>query len=227
MEDIARKRRVVPAREDIVREGDPPGDVRLVMDGFAYRYKLVSGGRRAIMAILIPGDFCDLDVAILNRMDHSIAAFTPCSVVDISRASVEELTANHPNISHALRWVTLVDEATLREWLVNMGQRPADRQLAHFICEMRLRLEIVGLANESGMHFPLTQEDIADTLGISAVHVNRVLHQLREQNLLHMQGRSIAIPDLAELEKFAEFHAGYLHLKTGPAGGAVPSNGFH
>src|SRR5690606_6890860 len=106
------------------------------------------------------------------------------SLVEIPRDTVQELVSRHPNIGRALRWATLVDEATLREWLANMGQRPADRQLAHFLCEMRLRLQVVGMADEGGMHLPLTQEELGDVLGISAVHVNRVLQVLREQGLM-------------------------------------------
>ena len=213
LENVSARRRRVAAREDIVRSGDPPADVRLIMDGFAYRYKLLPGGRRSIMAILVPGDFCDLDVAILAQMDHSIATFTSCSLVEIPRATVRELTEQHPNIARALRWATLVDEATLREWLANMGQRPADRQMAHFLCELRLRLEVVGLADRSGMHFPMTQEELGDTLGISTVHANRVLQQLRDQDLLCFNQRAVSIPDIARLEEFAEFDPDYLHLK--------------
>jgi CRP-like cAMP-binding protein len=212
LEEACAKRWSVAARDDIIREGDAPADVNLIMEGFAFRYKLMPGGRRSIMAILIPGDFCDLDVAILKQMDHNIGTFTACSLVEIPRATVRELTDNHPNIARVLRWATLVDEATLREWLANMGQRAADRQLAHFLCELRLRLEMVGMADRHGMHLPLTQEELGDTLGISTVHVNRVLQQLKDQGLLRMHVRNVMIPDLARLESFAEFNPDYLHL---------------
>lgn len=221
LDEITARRRAIAAREDIICEGDPPADVHLIMDGFACRYKLLPGGRRSIMAILIPGDFCDLDVAILNQMDHTIGTLTPCSLVEIPRDTVRELTHQHPNIANALRWATLVDEATLREWLANMGQRAADRQMAHLFCELRLRLEVVGLADSANLHLPLTQEEMADVLGISTVHVNRVLQQLRETGLVQLRGRNVHIPDLARLEKFAEFNPDYLHLaghgKTPPA----------
>jgi CRP-like cAMP-binding protein len=152
-------------------------------------------------------------------MDHSIGAITACSVVDIPRATVDELVQRHPNIACAMRWATLVDEATLREWLANMGQRTADRQLAHLICELRLRLEVVGLADKGGMHIPMTQEEMGDTLGISTVHVNRVLQQLRMDGLMMIRGHAVQIPDLARLERFAEFNPDYLHLDIG----AVPA----
>lgn len=216
LEEISAKRRPLGPREDIIREGDPPSDVHLIMDGFACRYKLLPGGRRSIMAILVPGDFCDLDVAILDQMDHTIGTLTAVSLVEIPRQTVKELTDNHPNVARALRWATLVDEATLREWLASMGQRSADKQMAHFLCEMRLRLEVVDMADRHGMHLPLTQEEMADAMGISTVHVNRVLQQLREQGLLGMQGRNTTFPDLARLEEFAEFNPAYLHLSGEP-----------
>jgi CRP-like cAMP-binding protein len=217
LEEISAKRRPLGPREDIIREGDPPSDVHLIMDGFACRYKLLPGGRRSIMAILVPGDFCDLDVAILDQMDHTIGTLTAVSLVEIPRPTVKELTEQHPNIARALRWSTLVDEATLREWLASMGQRPADRQIGHFLCELRLRLEVVGMADQHGMYFPLTQEEIADAMGISTVHVNRVLQQVREQGLLGAQGRNTTFPDLARLEEFGEFNPAYLHLSADPA----------
>lgn len=212
LEAITARTRRVPAKEDIIREGDPPTDVRLVLDGFACRYKLLPGGKRSIMALLVPGDFCDLDVAILDRMDHAIGTLTPCSLVDIPRATVNELTERRPNLARALRWATLVDEAILREWLANMGQRASDRQLAHLICELRLRLHVVGMAPAASFRLPLTQEELADALGITTVHVNRVLQQLREAGLIRLNGRALSIPDVARLEEFAEFNPDYLHL---------------
>lgn len=204
--------RHIPAKEDIIRDGEPPADVHVVMEGFACRYKLLPGGRRAIMAFLVPGDFCDVDVAILDRMDHAIGTLTACSIVDIPRLAMEEITAHRPHIAQALRWSTLVDEATLREWLANMGQRASDRQMAHLFCELRTRLAVVGLADKHSFRLPLTQEELADTLGISTVHVNRVLQQLRDADLVRLHGRLMTIPDPAKLEQFAEFNPDYLHL---------------
>ena len=145
--------RSVPAHTDIIEEGDAPENVHLVLDGWAYRYKTLPDGKRQIMAFLIPGDFCDLHIAVLGRMDHGIATFVPTTVVDIPKPTVHELTFNHPRIAQALWWATLVDEAILREWLVSMGQRPADRQMAHLFCELFARLEVVGLTDKNS--FPL------------------------------------------------------------------------
>jgi CRP-like cAMP-binding protein len=209
---IISKPRVVPAREDIVCEGEKPQDVRLIVEGFACRYKLMPNGRRSIMAYLLPGDFCDLNVTMLNRMDHSVTSLTPCSVVDIPHALIHEIMETRPQIARALWWAVLADEAILREWLVNMGQRSAEKQLAHLFCELRLRLSIVGLGRENTFKLPLTQEELGHTLGISTVHVNRVLQHLRSVGLIRLLDKTVLIPDVAKLEEFAEFDPEYLNL---------------
>lgn len=204
--------RIVEARKDLIRQGDRPENVHLVLDGFACRYKMLANGRRHIVAVLIPGDFCDLHVAILGRMDHAIATLTPCTMVQIPRATILELTENHPRIARALWWATLVDEAVLREWLVNLGQRPADERLAHFFCEMLLRLQVVGLASENGCPMPIRQGDLADIFGLTDVHVNRMLQQLREAGLIVLRSRRLEIPDVERLRTFCGFNPDYLHL---------------
>ena len=124
LDDIVKSSRLVAARTDIIREGHASKDVRLVLEGFACRYKLLKNGKRQIVAYLIPGDFCDLNVFILKAMDHSIGTLSPCRVVDIPRHHVLGLM-DRPGIARALWYATLVDEATLREWLLNVGQRDA------------------------------------------------------------------------------------------------------
>jgi len=176
------------------------------------RYKLLPDGGRQIMAYLVPGDFCDLHVSILGEMDHGIGALSACEVAYISRRTVEDLTTNRPAITRALWWATLVDEGTLREWLVNMGRRPADQQMAHLFCELLVRLQSVGLATQTSYEFPLTQAELADTLGVSDVHVNRMLQQLRADGLITLQGKRLTIPDVERLHEFAGFDPNYLHL---------------
>ncbi|MCJ2099711.1 Crp/Fnr family transcriptional regulator [Methylobacterium sp. E-046] len=213
LQDLTRRTRRVARRTDISPEGERPENVHLVVEGFACRYKALTDGRRQIMAFLVPGDFCDLHVAILGEMDHSIGTSWGCTIVDIPRSAIEHLTAHHPRITRALWWATLVDEGTLRAWLVNMGQRDADRQIAHLVCELLVRLRIVGLVDEDSFEFPMTQDDLADTLGITSVHVNRVLQDLRGQGLLEWRSKRVRIPDVARLIAFAEFDPKYLHLR--------------
>lgn len=208
------KPRLVPAREDIVREDEKPKDVHLIVEGLASRYKLLPNGRRSIMAYLLPGDFCDLRVALLNRMDHGVVALTPCSVVDIPHAAVHEILDKRPRLARALWGAMLADESILREWLINMGQHSAEKQLAHLLCEFRMRLSVVGMARENTFKLPLTQEELGHTLGISTVHVNRVLQHLRGSGLVRILDKTVMIPDVAKLEAFAEFDPRYLDLET-------------
>ena len=205
----------IEAGQDLIRENDPPEHVRLILDGFVCRYKILEDGRRSIIAYLVPGDICDLHVAILRRMDHAMATLTPCTIVFMAPDVIVDLTTNYPRIAHALWWSTLVDAAILREWLVSLGQRPADQRLAHLFCELLLRLQTVRLADENSYPLPLTQEALADTLGISTVHVNRVLQQMREDGLVVFRDHRLVIPNVERLKEFAGFDSNYLHLDGG------------
>jgi CRP-like cAMP-binding protein len=219
LEKVITEPRIVDPRQDMIHEGDRPENVHLILEGFACRYKLLPGGERQIMAYFVPGDLCDLHVSILGEMDHSIATLSRCKVVYIPRRAIEEITENNGRINRALWWATLVDEATLREWLVNMGRRPADKQLAHLLCELLVRLQAVGLATENSYDFPVTQAELADTLGISTVHVNRMLQQLRKDGLLTLQGNRLTITDVDGLKGLADFNPNYLHLTRRRDGG--------
>ncbi|TXM98889.1 Crp/Fnr family transcriptional regulator [Methylobacterium sp. WL64] len=207
----AEPRQVVPGT-DLVREGDAPDGVFLVMKGMAFRHKLRATGTRQIMAYLVPGDLCDLDVALLSEMDHTITAVSACEVVRLTPEMVADLLANHPQIARGLRKAQLVDEATLREWLVNIGRRSAAERLAHLFCELLLRMRAVGLASGDSYELPVTQIDLADTTGQTPVHVNRTLQELREQGLIELRSRRLKILDLPRLRALAEFRPNYLHL---------------
>ena len=204
----------VDPRQDLIREGEQPNNVRLILDGLACRYKLLRDGRRQIFAYLVPGDFCDLHTFVLKSMDHSIATVSRCEVVEIPRQTVLDLTENHPRIAQALMWVTLVDEGTLREWIVNIGQRSARESLAHLLCELLVRLEAVGLVQGGDYDLPLTQAELGDTLGLSVVHVNRVLKHLRTKGLVTVSERSVRIPDVKKLKDYAGFNPNYLHQRS-------------
>ena len=204
--------RRVPPGTDLVREGDAPEGVFLVMDGMAFRSKLRANGSRQIMAFLLPGDLCDLDVALLDAMDHTITTFSACSVVRLAPETVAELLENHPQIARALRKAQLVEEATLREWLVNIGRRSAPERIAHLFCELLVRLQAVGLAEQDSYVLPVTQIDLADTTGLTPVHVNRTLRELRSKGLIELTRRRLRILDLPQLRAMAEFRPNYLHL---------------
>lgn len=200
------------AREDIIHEGEKPEYINLINEGWACRYKTLEDGRRQVIAFFLPGDLCDLNVFILKEMDHSIAAVTPVVISEISRAAFDEMMMGHPRITQALWWESLVAAAIQREWTVNLGQRDALERMAHLLCELFIRLEAAGCTSDSSCEFPLTQTELGDTLGMSTVHVNRTLQELRASNLIVLKDRTLTIPNLKALQSVALFNANYLHL---------------
>jgi CRP-like cAMP-binding protein len=214
LDDVIRDDREVGPRDDLIKEGDDPDDVLLILEGFACRYKLTRDGKRQIAAYLVPGDFCNLHVFILKAMDHNIGTLSACRIVAIPRARILELT-ERPAIARALWWATLVDEAILREWLVSLGRRDAAQRLAHILCELLHRLRAVGLAKGSSYELPLTQVDLADTLGLSTVHLNRSLQALRNEGLITLKDKHVVILHPTRLTELAGFNPNYLHLGGG------------
>ncbi|WP_264048871.1 Crp/Fnr family transcriptional regulator [Methylobacterium flocculans] len=212
LRDASAHLRVTNPRTNLISEGDVPDHVHLIQKGFACRYKALPNGGRSIVAFLIPGDFCDLNVSILGAMDHCIGTISSCDVVRIPRSVMNDLTGNYPVLNRALQWAGLVDEAILREWLVCMGRRSADEQVAHLFCEFLIRLQAVGLATENSYAFPLTQLDLGDATGLSNVHVNRVLQALRGLGLVVLKERYVTLPDVAAIKAYAGFDPNYLHL---------------
>src|SRR5450631_1074360 len=204
--------REVGAREDVISQGDRTGGVKLLLAGFACRYKTLEDGRRQIVAYFVPGDLCDLRVFILKRMDHSIGAIAPCRVATIAPDSVLKLMHGYPALTRALWWSTLVEEAIAREWIVNVGQRNALERTAHLFCELLYRFRAVGLNQGLSCTLPLTQVELAETLGLSSVHVNRTLQELRRQKLIALDGGTLTIRNLPALEELSFFNAEYLHL---------------
>lgn len=218
LERISTHPRFFGPRTDLVREGDVPDGVFLVLEGMACRHKVRENGGRQIMAYLLPGDLGDLDVTLLNTMDHTISTLSACRVVRIAPEIVAELIQQHPKIARALRIGTLVDEATLREWLLNVGRRSAIERIAHLFCELLVRFQVVGLTQDlTSYALPLTQGELADTTGLSNVHVNRSLQELRRQGLIEWKGGRLMILNLPRLRKIAGFKSNYLHLGHGLA----------
>jgi CRP-like cAMP-binding protein len=204
--------KAVLAYTDLIREGDRSDGVYLIVEGLACRYKLRASGARQIMAYLVPGDFCDLDVALLRKMDHSLATLSPCQVVRIDLGTIADLTKHHPSIAHPLRLATLVDEATLREWLFNIGRRSAPERNAHLFCELLLRLEAVKRTSADTYELHIRQEELADTTGLSVVHVNRTIQSMQKEKLIEFGGQRMRILDFQILKEIAEFKSNHLHL---------------
>jgi CRP-like cAMP-binding protein len=196
-----------------IKEGVELDQSILLLDGFACRVKELPSGERQIAALHIPGDFVDLHSFTLKRLDHSILAITHCKVAAVPHERLREITETQPALTRALWFSTTLDAAIHREWETSLGRRSAQQRVAHLFCEMRVRLSLVGLADDTGFAFPLLQQHLADCLGLTAVHVNRVLRQLRDAKLVSFQFRRVRIPDVVALEKYCEFDPAYLYLE--------------
>jgi CRP-like cAMP-binding protein len=201
------------ARQDLIREGDQPGPVFVVLEGWAFRYKILPRGTRQILAFLLPGDCCDLHNNMLAEMDHSIQAVTAAKVALISRASMDAMMDAHANIARAMYISQLVDEGTLRSWIVSMGRRSSIERVAHLMCELYLRAAPVPDMEEGNVSLPLSQVILADALGMTPVHINRVLKELRASGAMDIKRRSLVIIDPVRLVQIAGFDDNYLHRR--------------
>ena len=205
--------REVAARQDIAVIGNRPSHCCLVLTGLAFRYKLVGDGRRQILAFHVPGDIPDLQSLHLPRLDHNLAALTTLTAGFIQHDAVHALNAQFPRVAGALWRDTLVDASILRERIVSIGQRDGLARTAHFLCEMFSRLQAVGLAEASTMTLPITQVELADALGLSFVHINRMLKELRERKLVTLQNHAVSVVDWEALANLGDFEPDYLHLE--------------
>jgi CRP-like cAMP-binding protein len=212
IQDLPTKLRVLQSGQDIVRDGDQPAQCCLVLEGWLARYKLLDRGRRQILSFHVPGDVPDLQSLHLSVMDHSLCAVAPVTVAFIPHDSLRDLTARFPELGAALWRDTLIDAAIFRAWMVGMGRRSAPERIAHLFCEMFSKLEAVGLADGNRIAWPITQTDIADSLGLTPVHVNRVLQDLRARELITLAKRKLTIENRQELSELAEFSPIYLHM---------------
>lgn len=212
LQDAAGAARNYGSHEDLVREGEQANGVAVIVSGFACRHKMLPDGRRQIIGYFLPGDMCDARVFILKKMDHTISTLATTTVVTLHRDAILDITSKHPRLTRAFWWNTLVEEAIGRQWLVNIGQRTALERLAHLFCEVYVRLQSVGLASATGCELPVTQSELADTVALSTVHVNRTLKELRRASLVSMSSKSLTIHDLPGLRALAMFDPAYLHL---------------
>lgn len=205
--------RFVDARSDLATESDRRLHIHLILDGWACRYKALPDGSRQIVSFLIPGDFCDINAHILKQMDHNIGAITRLKVAVITPEAMSKLTSANPRMTEALWWNELVELAVQREWTLNVGQRTAYARLAHILVELYLRLRAVGRTLDGRCDFPATQSDLADATGLTAVHVNRTLQELRRDGLIKLERKQLHILDLDGLIDVSMFNPNYLHLE--------------
>jgi CRP-like cAMP-binding protein len=205
--------RQVESGAPIVREGDRPSECCLVVEGFCVRAKTTSSGQRQILSIHIPGEIPDLQSLHLHVMDHDLVTLIPSTLGFISHTALRALTRARPNVAELLWRDTLIDASMFREWIANVGQRPAPDRLAHMIVELRERLAVIGRVENNAFDMPMTQEQLGEALGVTAVHANRIIKQLRDDNVLDFHRGRVTIRNETKLQELADFDRRYLHQK--------------
>lgn len=209
--------RLVAADRDVTAEGARSTDCALVLDGVACRQKVMANGTRQILSLHVPGDITDLQRLHLEGQDHGLCTVTACRIGFIPRAALQALMASRPKVASLLWRDTLVDAVVARAWLTSVGRRTAYQRIAHLLCELFVRLSDAGMAEADGFDMPLTQTGLGDALGLTAVHVNRVLQELRKQGIIASHGRALRILDWAALRRAGDFDPAYLRPpRTGP-----------
>ena len=211
--DACTATQVYPAHADLVPEGHGTDRLHVVLDGWACRYRVLDDGRRQFPALLLPGDICDIDGFLLRRVHFGVAALTPCTVATLAHARLREIMDRSPAIRDVFWWLTFVENAVSAEWTTGLGRRSATERLAHLLCELLVRLSAVQMTEDNSYTLPLTQEQIADVLGVSTVHVNRTLQELRALGLISLEGRRLTIHDWEGLKGLAGFSPDYLHVE--------------
>lgn len=202
---------------DLVRQGDRPKDCCLIIRGMACRYKIVSGDKRQILSICFTGDLPDLQSLNLEVMDHSISALTVVRAGFIPHEALNAISEEHGQIGKLLLKHALIDAAIFRDWIANVGRRSAYERIAHLFCEVYIRMQSLGLTAADSFRLPMTQSELGDATALSTVHVNRVLQQLRRENLISSQGDIHAIVDWHGLQRAGDFEESYLHQGRGGA----------
>jgi CRP-like cAMP-binding protein len=200
-------------RVDLVAEGDTPYAAFALLEGMACRYRLMADGRRQILSLILPGDMCDVDAYVMRKVDHSIGTLVPTIVAAIVRNKLFEMLAVHPRINAALHWSAAQDEAMRREHVVSLGRRDARGRIAYFLCELVWRQLGSDFDEDHEIALPLTQIEIADMLGLTPVHVNRVLHDFRRERLIILSHKHLVLLDVDRLQRIAELTPDYLHLE--------------
>jgi CRP-like cAMP-binding protein len=203
----------VPEESSLVCEGDRPTRCIVIMSGFAFRSKIAESGKRQILSFHPAGDMPDLQGLLLERMDHDLVTLSKATVAFIEHRHIHKLIEARPSLARALWRETIIDSSIFREWIVNLGVRSASARLAHLLSELRSRLAALGLAADDQFEFPVTQSDLAEALGISAVHVNRVIKSFRMEGVLDLKRNVVTLKDLERLNEIGGFNDLYLHQK--------------
>jgi CRP-like cAMP-binding protein len=203
--------RDLPPRKVIARTGERVVESTLLLEGFICRYMDDRSGQRQLVCIHVPGDFVDLHGYPLDWLDHDLATIGPARVACWTHEAIDQLVQPRPNLQKMLWFSTMLDAAMHREWIFRLGRLGADGRIAHLMCELEARLEMVGLAANGRFTLPLKQADLAEACGLTGVHVNRVLRQLRERELLLFKSGEVTILNQPGLRALAEFDPIYLY----------------
>jgi CRP-like cAMP-binding protein len=190
----------------------------VLVSGFAYRHKLTGDGARQIIAIILPGNAIDFQNLFLDVADHNVQMLTRGEVAFIPRADLQILARTNAGVGHAILVKMLVEASIYREWTVNVGRRDARTRIAHLFCELGLRLDELGLAEDYGYHLPMTQDELADAVGLTPVHVNRTLKSLEAEGLIVRDRRKVSFPDWQRLRQAGDFNSRYLHMEPQQSG---------
>jgi CRP-like cAMP-binding protein len=199
------------AQSYILREGDRPERCAVLIQGFSFRHKLTGDGSRQILSINIPGEALDFQNIFLEEADHNVQMLSRGLIADIPREEIERLILTNPEVGRAILITALVEASIFREWVVNIGQRDSRSRIAHLLCEFAYRMTSQGLAPHDVYELPITQEQLADATGLTAVHVNRVLQALQREGLLERDRRMIRFPSWERMQDVADFNPRYLH----------------
>jgi CRP-like cAMP-binding protein len=216
LRDAVREIKELPRAKVIVKAGVVVSDCTLLIEGFVCRYKDLSDGQRQVMEIHVPGDFLDLHSFLLKQLEHNVGSMTPVRLALVPHDKIRHITEKYPHLARMLWFSTLLDAAIHRERILSVGRRSALSRIAHLFCELYVRLDVVGLTDGQSYKLPITQADIADASGLTAVHVNRMLKQLRDQELLCFRNNVVTIQQWDRLQRIAEFSPHYLYLERRP-----------
>jgi len=214
LEELVKEPSSFDPGQDIVGKGQKTRYLHVFLEGWACRYVDMADGERQILACLLPGDISNRYLGPAGRFNYSVAALSHCRVAAVPAGSLAGIGAAQPNIARALWLSSLMEEAIAREWMISLGRRAALQSISHLLCEFRFRLSAVGLTVANGFEFPVTQREIADMVGMSVVHVNRILGEIRSQGLIEFGSGWMTILNLSGLMEACDFDAGYLDYES-------------
>jgi CRP-like cAMP-binding protein len=221
--DLPHTVRNLKAHQYIVWDGDRPQNACLLISGFAYRHKLAGDGSRQILSIHMKGDLLDLQNSLLGTADHNVQMMTDGTLAIIPIEAIVDIAFRFPGVGLAMWYETLVEGSIFREWILNVGRRDAFTAIAHLLCEFAMRAQAAGIGQSTSYELPLTQEQLADAVGLTSVHVNRTLMRLEEEGHIRRSRRVIEIDDWQNLAKVADFEPRYLHIRNGATPPPVPT----